>query len=401
MPTGIGLGWQRRWKKKNGRWNNYDERIERNVVFLGIERIVPHIERSQSRSYYSAFQLGKAKGWEEDVKKDVGYVLNRRYDEFRYLEYSKYNLPIVRINDIIYSGFNMGAGENALFEIFSTIYSCGSGSLLVLDEIELGLHAEAQIRLIERLKKVCYNTHTQIICTTHSREIFNSLPPYARIFIEKIGDRIEITPGISSDFAFSKLASTNSSNEIEILVEDEISKTILTFALPAKIRSRVKIIIAGSVPRLIRRLTDSHNQGETHPAIAIFDGDQRVKNSQNINYAKKVEESPREDFKEWFYTHINYLPGDTWPEAWLVNSAIGKCISSLGQDLGCEPDNLKCILEQGLIAGKHNEFFEIASRLNMEPEKCLQLLAIRVIRMFSDDFKPIISHIEQVLEDNN
>jgi predicted ATPase len=401
MPTGAGIGMQRRSKKKGGKWNNYDERVNRNVIFLGIERIVPHSERSQSRSYYRAFHDRELRGWEEKVKEDVGFILDRQYDKFRYVEYSKYNLPIVKVGSIIYSGFNMGAGENTLFEIFSTIRSCGQGSLLVLDEIELGLHAEAQFRLIKRLKEVCYQTHTQVICTTHSREIFDSLPPYARIFIEKIGDKIKITEGISSDLAFAKLAATNSSNEVEILVEDDIAKAILTLALPIGIRSRVVINIAGSVNRLTRRLADAYVQVKTRPFMAIFDGDQRSKSSENIKYAETMVESHGEDFPAWLDSHIDYLPGDTWPEAWLVKNAIDHCIPSLALDFGCTEDNLKEIIQKGLRAGGHNEFFEIAKQLNIEQETCFQLVANNVIRALSKDFKPIISHVELVLKDNN
>lgn len=401
MPVGNGLGWQRRWKKKDGRWSKYEKRVEKNVVFLGIERIVPHSERSQSRSYSRVFHDRKLVGWEGYVKKDVGYILGREYDEFRYVEYSRYNLPIVKVGSTTYSGFNMGAGENALFEIFSTIYSCGQGSLLVLDEIELGLHVEAQHRLIERLKKVCKDTHTQVICTTHSREIFDSLPPYARIFIEKRDDKTYITQGISSDFAFQKLAATDSSNEVDILVEDDIARTILTFALPTAIRNRVKIKLAGSASRLARQLGDFYFQHKTHTFIAVFDGDQLGKQNENLKNAKNAAESYGEDFKEWFDGHIKYLPGDTWPEAWLVKNAVGRCISLLAHDFGCKDDNLKYILEQGLLAGKHNEFFEIASRLNVNIETCLQQVIINAVKTTSEDFRPIISRIEEVLEDNN
>jgi ABC-type branched-subunit amino acid transport system ATPase component len=154
-PDPEGVRYQRRWKSLGGKWNDYADRVRKNVVFLGIDRIVPHSERSQSRSYSRAFKDAETRGWENKVKDAVGYVLGKTYEKFRYLEHSRYNLPIVQVGDIIYSGFNMGAGENALFEIFSTIYSCGNGSLLVIDEVELGLHAEAQRKFIERLKDVC------------------------------------------------------------------------------------------------------------------------------------------------------------------------------------------------------------------------------------------------------
>ena len=53
----------------------------------------------------------------------------------------------------------MGAGEDALFEVISTLMMCPDGSLILIDEIELGLHEEAQARLIDELKKICSKRH--------------------------------------------------------------------------------------------------------------------------------------------------------------------------------------------------------------------------------------------------
>jgi AAA15 family ATPase/GTPase len=180
VPTGIGIATQERRKVKNGKWNDYDTRVLRNAVFLGIERIVPHSERSQSRSYSKVFKAKPPRGWEPKVMAAVGEVLGKKYENYTSLEHSKYSLPVVQVNGVVYSGFNMGAGENALFEIFSTIYSAGDGALIVIDEVELGLHAEAQRRFVEKLKDACEENHAQIICTTHSTEIFDRLPNEAR-----------------------------------------------------------------------------------------------------------------------------------------------------------------------------------------------------------------------------
>lgn len=397
MPEGVGVGMQRRRKNKGGKWNDYDDRAKRNVVFLGIERIVPHSERSQSRSYSRVFCNATPTGWEDKVKDAVGFVLGRTYSKFRYLEHSKYSLPIVQVGDAIYSGFNMGAGENALFEIFSTIYSCGTGSLLVMDEIELGLHAEAQRRFIERLKDVCYETSTQVICTTHSREIFDCLPYDARFFVEKINGKSRITEAISSDFAFAKLAALPGA-EIELLVEDEVAKAILLACLPTASRSRLAIHVIGSATALARQLAAINVRGESRPTLAIFDGDQRTKEGENFEHAKNMCEKPKGDFPAWFAAHIDYLPGDTWPEAWLVQRAT-ECIPSLAQAISCEPDALKDILEYGLQAGKHNEFYEIAKQLGMERDMCMQMVAMVVAVSFSLEFKPIIDHVAKALDD--
>lgn len=397
MSSEAGIRKQFRRKKRGGRWNDYAKRVKKNVVFLGIERIVPHNERSQSRSYSRVFSDAPVKGWEDKVKKAVGFVLNKRYDNFRYLEYSKYSLPIVQVGDIIYSGFNMGAAENALFEIFSTIYSCGSGALLVMDEVELGLHAEAQKRFIERLKDVCLETYTQVICSTHSREIFDCLPYDARFFIETVNEKTKITEAISSEFAFAKMAAIQS-NEVEILVEDEVAKFIILTCLPSSMRARLTINVIGSATALARQIAAIYVRGETRPTIAIFDGDQRTKESDNYGHAKKMCENPKEDFEAWFKSHTEYLPGESWPEIWLVKQASYN-IESLAPKLFCEEDALTDIIEYGVQAEKHNEFYEISKHLGLEREMCLQTFTMVVCQYCMDDLKPIIERIEKALND--
>lgn len=397
LPAGIGIGMQLRHKKQGGKWNDYDDRVKKNVVFLGIERIVPHSERSQSRSYSKVFSNVAPKGWEDKVKEAVGFVLGRTYDKFRYVECSKYSLPVVQTGGVIYSGFNMGAGENALFEIFSTIYSCGNGALLVMDEVELGLHAEAQRRFIERLKDVCFDTHTQVICTTHSREIFDCLPYDARIFVEAVHGKTRISEAISSEFAFAKLSALPIT-EIELLAEDEVAKIILMACLPTSLRSRLAIHVIGSATALARQLAAIYVRGEQKPAVAIFDGDQQTKIGDNLEHAKNMCENPKDDFDLWFRSHINYLPGDSWPEAWLVQRATDFA-ETLAPMLSCDVDVLKDILEDGLQAGKHNEFFEISKQLGLGRDMCLQIVATVVCNSSANEFKPLISHISTVLKD--
>lgn len=398
LPEGIGIGIQRRWKSKGGKWNDYADRAKRNVVFLGIERIVPHSERSQSRSYSRVFKDAQLKGWEDKVKEAVGYVLGKSYDKFRYLEHTKYSLPIVKIGDTVYSGFNMGAGENAMFEIFSTIYSCGEGALLVMDEVELGLHAEAQRKFIERLKDVCLETHTQVICTTHSKEIFDCLPYDARFFVECVNGKTKITDSISSDFAFSKMAAVGG-KELDVFVEDEVAKSLLLFSLPAVVRSRVTVTVIGSATALARQLAALYVRGEERPTLAIFDGDQKVKEQDNLEHAQKMAENTGADFKDWFQSHVAYLPGDTWPEAWIVQKS-SKCIEEISILTSSDGDTLSDVLEYGLQAGKHSEFFEISKNLGLDRITCLQFFTHSVCQKFPEEFQEISSRVGDVLLKN-
>lgn len=399
LPKGVGIGNQIRKKKKGGKWNDYASRVHRNVVFLGIERVVPHYERSQSRSYSRVFKSSKEKGWEARIREDVGFILNKKYDELRFLEHSKYSLPIVRCGKTTYSGFNMGAGENALFEIFSALYSSGPGSLIVLDEIELGLHAEAQRRLIDRLKETCRKNFNQIICTTHSREIFQRLPPDARFFVESINGKTKVTPQISSEFAFAKMKSSNS-QELDVLVEDDVAKAILLAALPAEVRTRVVVRVIGSATAVSRQLAAAFVRNREDRVIAILDGDQRALFKDNYSHALSMTEGGGEDFQNYFKERVGYMPGDTWPESWLVSTA-SACLADVCSALNCEKDSLHDALEYGLQAGKHNEVFEVSKHLGLEKGSCLQGLAMAVAMNKPAALLDVVSFIEGALEANS
>jgi predicted ATPase len=396
MPTGVGLGLQVRKKTKGGKWNDYDTRVKRVVVFLGIERIVPHSERSQSRSYSRSFKDVAPKGWEKRVCAAVGAILGKTYDDFRFVEHSKYSLPIVRCGTSTYSGFNMGAGENALFEIFSTIYSAGKGTLLVLDEIELGLHAEAQRRFMDQLKDLCLEMQVQVICTTHSKEIFECLPGEARFFVESVNGKTRLTQGISSEFAFSKLSSITGL-EADIYVEDEAAKAILLSCLPAALRARATFSVIGSATALARQLAALYVRGEAKTVLAVFDGDQLSKAKDNLEHAKKMAEKVKPDFEDWFHKHCLYLPGDSWPELWLLQKAT-EALDPLAAVLSTTPDELSDVIEYGMQAGKHNEFHEMARHLGLEQHQCLQLFTTVIASHFSQELASLAESINLAID---
>jgi predicted ATPase len=389
------LGYQVRRKKQGGKWNDYDTRIKRNVIFLGIERIVPHSERSQSRSYSKIFKGKQLKGWESKVKDAVGFVLNKSYETFSSLEHEKYSLPLVTVGNSRYSGFNMGAGENALFEIFSIIYSCGTGALLILDEVELGLHADAQRRFINKLKDVCFETKTQVICTTHSREIFDCLPSDARFFLEKITNKSLLIQGISSDFAFAKLAD-RPGTELDVFVEDEVAKSILMCALPNSIRSRISIKCIGSASAISRQMAAHYVRDASQPVLAVFDGDQRTQEKHNLKTAANAYEVQVNSFNQWVIEKIDYLPSNFSPEKWLLDKA-KDCIVHLAISLDCDADILTEIIASQAHTEMHDTFYEISRRLGLDSTLCLQTIAKGVVTTFPDEFRPLIERFNSAL----
>ena len=150
-----------RKKKPSGKWNDYNTRPERVVSFLGINRILPPSEDSKYRGYRSSFKETKI---DEKIKSflssSLTSIFGQGYTDIKLKEYKNCKLfYVTNINQ--YTGYNMGAGENAVLTLLYEILTAGEGALIVVDEIELGIHVSAQKKLIDVLKELCKKNHCQ------------------------------------------------------------------------------------------------------------------------------------------------------------------------------------------------------------------------------------------------
>ena len=398
IPEG-GAAWQTRKKKIRGKWNKYSSRVKRNVVFFGIDRVVPHSEKSVSKSYSRYFKKSEKMGWEKEVKNLVGKIINKNYDDFWYIKHTKYRLPMVKIGTNIYSGFNMGAGENALFEIFSTIFSCPPGVLLVIDEIELGLHEEAQTRFIEELKKLCKKRKMQIICTTHSYNILKNVPPEARFFLESFENKTIITPDISPSFAAGKMSGENS-NELDIFIEDSIAKYLLELGISNDTRVRTNAIPIGSSSAIARQLAARYKNIKEGECIAIFDGDKSSEIDNIIEIFLKALETiaDKDEAKSWIRDRIHLLPGDTWPENWILSEIKNNEKLELIKTFSVDEHKLIEFIDEAIRSGKHSEFYTLSKKMSLDADHISRIFCSHVIKFNDDIFNNIEVFINNHLE---
>jgi predicted ATP-dependent endonuclease of OLD family len=406
-PDKVGAKWQFRFKKSGGRWNKYDSRVIRDVVFLGVERIVPHVEKSVSRSYRGKFKAAADHGWEDNVREIVGRILDTDYTSFNYRKHARYRLPIVAKKDQnVYSGFNMGAGEHCLFELFSIINDCPEGSLILIDEIELGLHEKAQERLIKELKKICERIKIQIICTTHSSRILECLPPEGRIFLERIGNDTIVIPGISPAYATGKL-SGHPNGELDILVEDEAAKLIIETILDKEARSRTTVLPIGSATAVMRHLGAKykemqHKKDKIVEVCILLDGDQSSKKSEHINQFLKVLESlnptEKQEAKDWVEKRLSFLPGDQWPELWIVSPKSREPFYQRFQrEAQLSKAEVDDMLDSAIRSGKHKEFHEAAKILRLDQKVVASNLIKSAFESSPEESKRIINLIRVFL----
>ena len=361
-----------RRKKPSGKWNDFVRRPKRAVAYLGINRIVPPSESNPHRSYKRSFtDVTLTQEQTDQLRSSMSSILGKNYSDIELSSHSIYQLFKANRNGLHYSGFNMGTGENAVLCLLLEIINAGKGALIVVDEIELGLHVQAQINLVDELKKLCKKFQCQIICSTHSKSILEHLPPKARRFIKQTDSGISIIPEITPEYAFGKLSGGNS-GEFDVFVEDTVGKAFLSSILPLSIRERINIFAIGSDQAILKHMA-VHYREHKYNYISFMDGDKR---NQTADAIKKIstELETRLDhdedlFKEMMDERLKYLPGTTWPERVLVeNAQHAEDFSYLLQEWGASLSDISMYLEQAITAGKHNEFYSLGQKLHLTPE---------------------------------
>jgi len=385
-----GIGVQSRRKIKGGKWNDYASRVRRNVIHFGTLRVVPPNELKTYKSYCRQFSRSVL---DESLSKEIceiaGRIIGKSYDDFHIYQHTKFAMAAVTLNNVRYTGFNMGAGEKAVFSILYSLFRAGTGCLLVIDEIELGLHAKAQKQLIHELKLLCKNLRCQIICSTHSSIILENIPPEGRFYIERIGDSTKIIEGISSEYASGKLSGGNS-NELSVFVEDNMAKSIIGFILPLDIRSRLEVFNIGSDQAVLRQVAARYREKKSD-FVAILDGDKSTNKVGDIGKVKAYLEgrtpSEQEVFENDLSSRLQYLPGVSWPEIELISELLKNdaYFESLSKQWDTAPEVIQDKILTASRSKKHDEFYTLSKELEL-PQESIISDVVRVINNINVEY---------------
>ncbi|EET1586318.1 ATP-binding protein, partial [Escherichia coli] len=124
-----------------------------------------------------------------------------------------------------------GSGEFAIVSLILNIYSAKPNSLILLDEPEVSLHPGAQKRMMDVLYSIVEQKKHQVVISTHSPVIVNTLPKDAiKLFVfDEESETAKIVQNIAPDEAFIELG--HDINKKTIIVEDKLAKAIIDKAI--------------------------------------------------------------------------------------------------------------------------------------------------------------------------
>lgn len=163
---------------KNLKWVRGDV-LARDVLFFGIERTVPAGEKTifkalARRKYKHTAPIYKIN---PDVAKQVEHILGKPVMDYQATAFgSSGTFLIGSSGNNTFSEFHFGAGESSIIRMVTEIEKENDNSLIIIEEIENGLHPIATQRMVEYLIDVAERKSIQTIFTTHSDYAIAPLP---------------------------------------------------------------------------------------------------------------------------------------------------------------------------------------------------------------------------------
>lgn len=206
---------------------------DRDILFFGIERTVPAGEKARYKQLMRSTYVHKPplEPIDPEVAKQVEHILGKSVSGYQVTKYGNDDKFLVGKSDgNKFSEFHFGAGESSIIRMVTKIEQATPNSLILIEEIENGLHPIATRRMVEYLIDVASRKSVQAIFTTHSDYALSPLPNEA------------IWASISGKLRQGKLSvealravSGRVDKKLAIFVEDEFAKTWVDAILREKL----------------------------------------------------------------------------------------------------------------------------------------------------------------------
>ena len=128
-----------------------------------------------------------------------------------------------------YSEKSFSLGELCVLRLAQRLSNVRNGSLILIDEIEMALHPQAQIRLMEALNRVARTKRLTVVFSTHSASIIKSAKRSQLIHLtEEQGGQIRVTRKPYPAQVLGEIAFDDELNvDFVFFVEDKQAKVLL------------------------------------------------------------------------------------------------------------------------------------------------------------------------------
>lgn len=289
------------FEKKRDRWLwHYESRPDRDVYYIGIRTCVPDIEMETVKNpTIKTHRKATPVDHSAEICRDASIVMGVDYDDLFTSTslWKKDYLTVENAMHIRYKSLCMGAGEQRIFKILSTLHNADNYSLVIIDEIDLTLHKAALDRLMQIIVRMAESKKLQVIFTSHREELTKR-------------DDIDIrhifqTPGKTFCFENSTPECLDRmtgaiTRPLDIYVEDDMAKNIVTEFLSSigKVK-RANIQTFGAIENAFSVASGLSISGKlTDNVILLTDGDKYANDAEKLTQIHKHFTGTEEDYDE-------------------------------------------------------------------------------------------------------
>jgi predicted ATPase len=302
------------------KWNR--DAVARQVEIFGVARTLPASERKDTYKFIGGdFVAVNEVFFSEEVLSAVEKILGK--DAANYLQVDadrsgKVSILAARSDteeEMSYSEFHFGAGEASVIRIVSRVEASPEESLIIIEEIENGLHPVATRRLVEYLIDVAKRKSCQVIFTTHSDDALAPLPNDA-VWSAYLG---QLKQG-KLDVSALRTLNGQINARLAIFTEDTFDELVADVTLRAYgqnlslDRSSIQIHrLGGAAPA--RDHTRFHNANPTRsfPAICLLDGDKEG----SAGFEPKILQAYVSNRTDSQPVDTIFIPGEGDPESYI------------------------------------------------------------------------------------
>ncbi|MGQ9373057.1 ATP-dependent nuclease [Acinetobacter tandoii] len=220
-------------KADTNKWNGIGKKETqfnfRSVVYIDLDRVLP--ARFFNAKVFNQAKQSIIENLEPTKKikleKYLSYVLEQNFNIDTVTSVNDKDVFKYTNSTFEYSSFNTATGEDVLTKIILDIIEAEPKSLILIDEIEMGLHPKIQRRLMDVIRDLSKTEQKQFIITSHSSTILDSVTPKSRIFIERsYQNEYKSINGISVSAALTKM-DAKAFPLIDLYCEDDLAKDII------------------------------------------------------------------------------------------------------------------------------------------------------------------------------
>lgn len=331
-------------------------------------------------------------------------MLPFRYSEVINLSSGNKNLLFAaQESGVAYSELHMAAGERAILRLSQEITQL-NGALVLIDDVEAGLHPWVQQLLMLHLQQLALRNDLQIIVTSHSPVVLDSVPLNGKIFLDRDESSGEVVVRPAYRDLIQNALYGRSNEALKLLCEDEIAEGILEgvfdFLLPQERIKWESVHIgrdtgASEFPMHARALAKF---GQIQDTIFILDGDQR---------SGEIEGKIQEASGRSVNIPIMFLPGNESPESWILDRLKDIRHGVIEEQLGIDHQGLSSILDQldaiydaasdspSEIA--KNKFRSLSESLNRDASEICRIVARMEVDKRDSDIQSLVNDLQGIL----